>query len=133
MPAGLDDRYTDFGKGKQMPSNRPGYKTYKNRKKTLRQRLMSGWISQEEHDILRQEAADAYRAVGGFAELDNAKAIAEAWLDANAPTAGDCDITCVTATGPDCECPCEGHNHGAANGMRLSEVRVRTGRIRSVR
>ena len=108
----------------------PSARTYKNRKQALKSRLRRGTISSAEYGILLLEAKFKHAKNGGFVEQPiNAAGVAERWLAANdLPFAGDCHPECVAATYPDCECECGGLNHGAAIGMKPSEVKPRAKR-----
>lgn len=117
----------------QQRKQRPGWATYKNRKKTLRQRLNAGTISVEQHAALMTQARERYRqslpidqridAETRWAAQHRSEHVVEQWLDdhpddpaARDVRAGSCMPLCVAARGPKCQCWCEGVNHGAASG-----------------
>lgn len=112
---------------------RPHYATYKNRKKTIRQRFQEGLISLAEKERLYDEARERYFA-GEPSEhqarwlerrLETAR-----WLrgndipDAQSVRSGNCNEECIGAKYYNCSCDCKGVNHGAANGREPYMINV---------
>ena len=94
---------------------RPGYATYKNRKKELRRQLREGRITEAEHAEKRADAAAQYAAgetADTFRQWHARAAAGRRWLDANPGVEACGDDSCPAATGPVCVCRCGGANHG---------------------
>ena len=115
-----------------MPSSRqladPAWKTYKNRKKTLRKRVQAGTLSPEKYNYLRDQAYQSYKEGGTTTDqvrLAEAYQTYESWIAAGGEPVwdGPCHELCMAAQAVGCTCKCEGVNHGVASGYSGS-VRV---------
>jgi len=110
------------------------WKTYKNRKKTIRRMWMSGKIDTDKRDRLLAAARLRYDADAPSADArywHECREVGEKYLadggvvpdpDKLADGSG-CDESCIGARGRVCVCPCEGVNHGVAWGMPPESVR----------
>lgn len=110
----------------------PHWKRYKNRKKTLRRNVRKGWITEDERKARQLIAYERYIEKADLP--DCAWHRGTKWLAENpiadlprpeAHRAGHCNEECIGARGPDCECDCEGANHGAANAMEPHQIKVK--------
>lgn len=116
----------------QRVAKRPAYATFKNRKKTIRQRRARGTITDTEAATLLREARDAYYADPASPQRPpSTPTVAETWCEANPdhPAAQDaergrCSPECLAAQWVNCWCHCEGRNHGLANGPQGRSIRA---------
>ena len=90
----------------------PRWKTYKNRKKTLRQDVKAGRISQAERTELQAAAYREYLTGEVYLDGHSAPLVL---ASPDAMLAG-CNRQCWSASKPQCRCPCLGANHGAKDG-----------------
>ena len=107
---------------------RPGWKRYKNRKKTLRRQFHAGKINWPQFHRLMREAAKVYASdptgasevsLAYFAAVRRGEEalrngrIEPAWRDDERADYAWCHPDCIGATGRSCRCKCGGRNHGA--------------------
>ena len=111
------------------------WRRYQNRKKTIRERYLNGYITADQKDYLYEEAREAYLAselsegAKAYAEkmkvaenyIENIGGIGNLAEPAPAET-GECNEECWSAKQKICRCDCIGQNHGAAHGTEPWEV-----------
>ena len=115
----------------------PHWRTYKNRKKTIRQQFQAERITAEQRARLLSEARDRYeqdseteavrlaaeRVLRGQEFLDNGGTVPRPDL-LGTGSSTECCAECVGAQQNRCLCACEGANHGAAMGVPPESVYV---------
>ena len=114
------------------------WRTYKNRKKTIRQRFQAERITAEQRARLLAEARARYeqeteteavrialeRVRRGQEYIANGGTVPRPDLLSSTPSSTECCAECVGAEGTKCRCACEGANHGAAMGTPPESVYV---------